>query len=70
MQIRVGSNVVHNTLNFLSVGTVVKIHDDIGKKIIEVAWPNMPNGIHSEDNLSIFNYPEIVDIPSNGDCWY
>lgn len=73
MEIKVGSSVVHNTMNFLSVGTVVKIHDDNGTKIFEVFWPSQSkttNGFHSDLNLKLSSADMIEMPPSNGDCWY
>ena len=72
MNIKVGSSVVHDTLTFLSVGTVVKIHDDKGQAIFEVAWLfQSGNGFHSDKNLRLStDADKHMSIDKTRACWY
>lgn len=72
MNIKVGSSVVHDTLTFLSVGTVVNIHDDKGQTIFEVAWPfHNGNGFHSDKNLRLSTDKDKEIVPDKSRaCWY
>jgi hypothetical protein len=67
MDIKIGSSVVHKTMKFLDVGTVVNIQKKYGPAIYEVCWLGSPeNGYHTDD----ISPAADMQFPSNGDCWY
>lgn len=67
MDIKIGSSVVHKTMKFLDLGTVVNIQRKYGPTIYEVSWlGSTENGYHTDD----ISLASEMQIPSNGDCWY
>lgn len=72
MDIKIGSSVVHDTLTFLSVGTVVNIHKENDRNIFEVAWPfHNGNGFHSDHNLRLSTDADKDIKPDKSRaCWY